>query len=138
MARLLFCLMLVCSAMAFVGCSASQPKSGGGETKRKAPAQQQKSLQQLVSDMSSSDVATSEAALKSIRGMGKDAVPELMRMLGDPNPATRRNAVVALGEVGPPAADVAMEKLREMAEKDPDEGVRKAAANSVKQIETRF
>jgi HEAT repeat protein len=116
-----------------VGCSMGQKKA-----EQKAPEPQKKNLQQLLGDLNSDSGTTRDAALKGIREMGKDAVPTLMKMLDDPTPATRRNAVIALGEIGPPIADATLEKLREMAEKDPDESVRKAAANAVKQIETRF
>jgi len=116
-----------------LGCSMGQKKAAP-----KVPEPEKRNLQQLVGDLSSNDGVARDAAFKGIREMGKDAVPALMKMLDDPVPATRRNAALGLGEIGPPNADAAVEKLREMAEKDPDEGVRKAAANAVKQIETRL
>ena len=52
----------------------------------------------------------------------QDAVPELVRLLKDPDAAVRRAAAEALGQIGPAAKDAVPELVKLL--KDPDKSVR--------------
>ena len=59
-------------------------------------------------------------------------IPALIRALEDEDPDVRSAAVVALGEIGPGAADAVPALLLALEDEDP--GVRSAAANALEQI----
>jgi HEAT repeat protein len=72
------------------------------------------------------------AALGRIGPAAKDAVPELVKLLNDPDTGVRWAAVIALGSVEPGAKDAAPELVRLL--KDPDGYVRRAAASALQGI----
>lgn len=74
---------------------------------------------------------TRVAFMVSLADMGPVAVPPLLAALRTPNPFQRRNIAFTLGNLGDRRAigDLAL-----LAQSDPDEGVREAAANSLQRI----
>jgi len=64
----------------------------------------------------------------------KDAVPALIKALGDEDWVLRQNAAEALGEIGPAAKD-ALPKLKELAEKDKDARVQQTAKQAIEKIQ---
>src|SRR5581483_5555775 len=71
-------------------------------------------------------------ALGYLGPIAKDAVPDLIRLIGDPDPEIRRSAIDALGLLGPPAAPATPMILAAL--KDPDHPVRKLAVISLGRI----
>ncbi len=65
----------------------------------------------------------------------KEAVPALMQALGDAEWSVRRQAAVALGQIGPPARAAERELLR--CQRDRNSLVRKAAAEALNKIKGR-
>ena len=66
------------------------------------------------------------AAAEVLGGLGpaaKDAVPDLVKLLDDPDEGVRWAAASALGGIGPAAKDAAPDLVKLL--KDPDEGVRR-------------
>lgn len=73
-----------------------------------------------------------ETAADALARIGAAAVPEVTRMLNDPQPQQRIRAAGILARIGPdaqPAVPVLITRLH-----DPDEGVRKAAAHALGQM----
>jgi hypothetical protein len=73
-----------------------------------------------------------DTAADALARIGAAAVPEVTRMLNDPQPAQRIRAAGILARIGPdaqPAVPVLITRLH-----DPDEGVRKAAAHALGQM----
>lgn len=73
-----------------------------------------------------------EAAADALGRIGEPAVPELVRMLQDPDPALRRQAADVLARIGP-RAGAAVPQLT-LALDDADPQVRRSAARALGQI----
>jgi hypothetical protein len=65
--------------------------------------------------------------------MGQVVAPPLIELLGDENPAIRREAANVLGSFGGMVASAATD-LEEHAKTDPDEGARQAAASALEKV----
>jgi hypothetical protein len=65
--------------------------------------------------------------------MGQVVTPPLIELLGDEDPAIRREAAKVLGSFGPMVA-LAGQDLEEHAKTDPDEGAREAAASALEKV----
>lgn len=78
----------------------------------------------------------SDHASLALGRIGAPAVPGLIAALGAEDARTRANAARALGAIGGDAG-AALEPLRKLAEKDPSEPVRRAAAAAATRIEAR-
>ena len=73
-----------------------------------------------------------EVAAMALGRIGRAAVPELIRVLDNPNPEARQQAALVLARIGPDAEEAVPELTRML--DDEDEEVRKAAARALGQI----
>ncbi len=123
-----------------VGCGSSN-----GQTSNKS-ARSPKTFYQAASGVRPSGSAKSNAprtakgyepteeqsAVTAIVGIGKPAVPELIKTLRSESPLARRQAALALSRIGPDAKDAVDELI--VALDDQDATVRKAAARALGNI----
>jgi HEAT repeat protein len=100
----------------------------GGAAKEAVPA--------LIKALGDPDANVRGRAAEALGGIGREVletVPALIKSLGDPEVVTRWNAAQALGEIGPGAKD-AVPELERLAEKDPQEFVRRPARKALEKI----
>ena len=67
-----------------------------------------------------------QTVVDALTRIGQPSVPALVKLLDEPNPQLRVEAVIALARIGPEASS-ATPRLIALVEHDPDEGVRKNA-----------
>jgi hypothetical protein len=74
-----------------------------------------------------------QTAFDALSRIGEPAVPKLVKLLDDPDPQLRAEAVLALARIGPEASG-AVTRLTTLIEQDPEEVVRKNAVRALGQI----
>jgi hypothetical protein len=144
--------LLACVIAVLSGCWRAN-----GDTANKAPTRAPKSFRQVpitakqafaampsvldssemsggtfASPIDSSERTEQEMAANAIVGIGKAAVPELMRTLRGDNAMARRQAAIVLAKIGPDAKDAVEDLI--LALDDPEPSVRKAAARALGNI----
>jgi HEAT repeat protein/S1-C subfamily serine protease len=91
----------------------------------------------IVNNTGRADKAMHALAAKTLGKIGKDAVPDLVRALGNENNLIRVGAAMALGEIGPPARKAAKDALTKHAQADLDPQVREVAGLALSKVLTK-
>lgn len=105
--------------------AAASPARGAG----KAPAEDKRSVGQLLQVMKSGVPFERADAAKALAAKGKDVLPAIIKALGDASPNLRRGATEALAAMGADARDAAPRLVRAL--KDRDAWVRAGAARAL-------
>jgi HEAT repeat protein len=87
----------------------------------------------LIKTLGDPEVGVQEFAIASLGPEAKEAVPALIKVLGDRWQAVRWRAAYALGDIGPEAKQ-AIPELERVAEEDPDGLVRQNAHDALEKI----
>jgi len=134
--RIIVNLLRLILAGALISSSTGWRKQELAETQR-PQATEEGRVERLIKQLKSVRPQERGAAASALRTMGpaaKDAVPALIKALGDEDWVLRQNAAEALGEIGPAAKD-ALPKLKELAEKDKDARVQQTAKQAIEKIQ---
>jgi hypothetical protein len=99
-----------------------------------APPPTPEGIPEMIEILGSSDEKKAEWASRRLIQKGALAVDPLIAALESENPKVRFGAAHSLGEIGAPAA-AAKDKLKSMAEKDPDANVRFYAGAASRKLE---
>ncbi|HEY9507098.1 MAG TPA: HEAT repeat domain-containing protein [Gemmatimonadales bacterium] len=103
----------------------------------KEPVSRGRPLSEWIADLKAAAPATRNGAAYEIAGLGpaaKPAVPALIAALDDPDPAVRFPVTVALGEIGPDAAD-AVPRLKQMMAEEFNDEIAAAARRAIRHIQ---
>ncbi|HET6578419.1 MAG TPA: HEAT repeat domain-containing protein [Gemmatimonadales bacterium] len=108
-----------------------------GQTGKKEPVADGRTLSEWVADLKAPAPQTRNAAAYEISGMGPAAaaaVPALIQALDDPSGAVRFPVTVALGEIGP-AASAAVPRLKKMMDEETNDEIASAAKRAIRKIQ---